>query len=695
MASSNLSMSLANGTQSALPDTHRAVAREIDAVKRLLNAGKLDRADKTAKRAMDQFGITADFLLLRATIAWQQGNFQSAVKFARQAQKLDPKSEAAVLILSECLDASHEDAEGLVVLADYLQHTHNWKVRSTLAQKLMGLRKYVSALEVLQSGLNEGAPNGPILENIGICLQMLHRFGDAAKAFELGMKVDPGHTRNFLHRALLAITKENADPRVYYLEALQANPGHKYAIVKFLWASLARCDWDAFDRLIAQYPNMAELGEGDLVASQWSFLPLMDQPDISLKLQRRSQERRLAQIGLSKPKKAARPKPSETGRIRVGYFSNDFYDHATLRLFSGVLRNHDHERFEIHCMNFGHSDNLSQENICHFDHIHSIQTLSNQEVIDLSKSIGLDIAVDLKGETEGDRCELFLLGQAPVQINYLGYPCTMGIEAYDYIIGDSVVIPPGSEEFYAEKIIRLPTCYLPSDDRRRAQMPPTRTELGLPEDAVVLACLNNPYKISREVFSIWLAALDAVPESVLWLWDGNPDSNAALRRAAKDAGIDEARLIFAGKLGHIEHITRLAQADLYLDTFHCNAHTLAAEAVCSAGVPLLTKAGQQFAARVGASFTTAAGLADLVCNSSENYKSKLIELARDPEELLRLRGVIASNRSTAPLFSSQKYTRLLEQAFCTAHDRVLRGLPAKSFHVEQDVTAQPYPGGTP
>lgn len=547
----------------------------------------------------------------------------------------------------------------------------------------MNQRRYAPAVGVLEATLRSTGASAPLLEMLGVCLQNLDRPAEAIKMFELGMRQDPQFAPNFRHRALLAHSFEHSDPRVFHLQALQADPTDKATVVHFLWASLARCDWDGFDQLAPQGGDMATLGRGPNPISPWFFLPLMDDPAASLRMQQKRQAQRLKRMGLKTPRRAPLPDLAEDGRIRVGYFSNDFYDHATLRLFSGVLRHHDRARFELHCFNFGPTDALSGESLGQFDHVHPVQGHSDAQITALARECALDIAVDLKGDTAGGRQALFLLGQAPVQINYLGYPGTMGTAAYDYILGDPVVTPNGAEKHYAEKVIRLPTCYLPVDNRRRAGLPPTRTELGLPESAVVLACLNDPYKISRELMSIWTDALTAAPDAVLWLWHGNEDSNANLRTAFEAAGLNPARLIFADRVPHQEHITRLAQADLYLDTFNCNAHTLAAEAICAANVPLLTRAGRQFAARVGASFITAAGLPELVCDTSETYRQKLVALAKDPKELLRLRGVLARNRSQLPLFSSRQYTGFLEQAFTRAHERARARRAAKSFDVTQ------------
>jgi predicted O-linked N-acetylglucosamine transferase (SPINDLY family) len=438
-------------------------------------------------------------------------------------------------------------------------------------------------------------------------------------------------------------------------------------------------DWTSYAKLLPG--DFRQLRKKGIEANPWFFLSLIDDPEGHLYHQEQMQAARLRLLGLSAPRRAPRPKPHPDGKIRIGYYSSDFHNHATLKLMSGMLREHDRGAFEIHCFDFGKNDSVSTADMAHFDATHRVNFHSDAQITDLSRALGIDIAVDLKGETAGNRISLFLLGQAPVQINYLGYPGTLGTTAFDYIIGDPVLIPPEHEAHFSEKIMRLPTCYLPNDDRRRAGLPPTRTELGLPEDAIVLACLNDHYKISAEVFATWAEALQAAPDAVLWLLDASAEAKDNLLREAASAGIAPERIVFAARLEHQAHVTRLAQADLYLDTMNCTAHTLAADAVCGANLPLLTCAGRQFAARVGASFISAAGLPELVSDTLEAYRETLLRLVQDPGQLLELRGRLARNRATVPLFSSRSYARCLEQGYRTAHARSQAGQAAKSFDI--------------
>ena len=652
-------------------------------VEALYHERRFDRADQEAAKLLKALPGNADLMTLRARIARALKQHQQAVTWARRAQRIAPGHKLAASMELKAL-SDMDDMETAYRRATELMGGPNGpELRLLWAQTLMDRLNFLAALDVLNEGLSM-EPTGRLCCMLGQCFEHLHKLDQAMEAYELGTKIAPGDVTNFIRRATLAKMRGQVDARVYWLEVLQLQPDNSHALAEFLWSSRKVFDWDSFRRLEPE--DYTKIRESESEANPWFFLSLDDNPESSLNQVRRLQNSRLRKLGLDAPERAPQPPPQAKGKIRVGYYSNDFHNHATLKLMSGLLREHDREKFELHCFDFGKNDASSSETLVSFDAVHRVNFMTDRQITDLSRSLGIEIAVDLKGETAGNRISLFLLGQAPVQINYLGYPGTLGTPAYDYIIGDPVLIPPGFERFYDEKIMRLPTCYLPADDRRRATLPPTRTQLGLPDDALVLACLNDPYKISAELFEIWVEALQAEPRAVLWLLDTPELGRNNILAEAHARGLDPERIIFARRLNHAAHVTRLAQADLYLDTFTCNAHTLAADAVCGANLPLLTCAGQQFAARVGASFITAAGLPELVCDTAEQYRETLLSLVKDPKRLLELRGRLAQNRANLPIFSSRRYTRLVERAYCHAHARAQAGQAPATFDVAPDTS---------
>jgi predicted O-linked N-acetylglucosamine transferase (SPINDLY family) len=305
----------------------------------------------------------------------------------------------------------------------------------------------------------------------------------------------------------------------------------------------------------------------------------------------------------------------------------------------------------------------------------------DEEVAALSRELETDIAIDLKGFTLDARPGIFAHRAAPIQVNYLGYPGTMGARFIDYIIADRTVIPAEHHHFYSEKIVYLPGSYQVNDTKRAiAGRIFSREELSLPRESFVFCCFNNNFKITPGSFDSWMRILRQVDGSVLWLLQDHPASAANLRREAGSRGIDPSRLVFAQRMPSSEHLARHCVADLFLDTLPYNAHTTASDALW-AGLPVLTCIGETFAGRVAASLLGAVRLPELITTEPEQYEALAIELATNPERLAGIRRRLAANRPVAPLFNSAAFTRHLEDAYAQMHQRYLSGLPAENIVV--------------
>jgi predicted O-linked N-acetylglucosamine transferase (SPINDLY family) len=301
----------------------------------------------------------------------------------------------------------------------------------------------------------------------------------------------------------------------------------------------------------------------------------------------------------------------------------------------------------------------------------------------LARNLEIDIAVDLKGFTQGGRPGIFALRAAPVQVSYLGYPGTMGAGCMDYLIADRTLIPAGFERHYGERVIYLPDSYQVNDAKRRIGVRGfTRRELGLPPAGVVFCCFNNSFKILPGTFDGWMRILERVEGSVLWLLDDNPRAVRNLRQAAELRHVRPERLVFAPRMPPAEHLARHRLADLFLDTLPCNAHTTASDALW-AGLPVLTQIGEAYAGRVAASLLMAIGLPDLITSTQAHYEALAIELAADVKRLARLRERLAQNRLTTPLFDTRRYARHLEAAYTSIHERHRAHLPPADVHVHR------------
>lgn len=316
-----------------------------------------------------------------------------------------------------------------------------------------------------------------------------------------------------------------------------------------------------------------------------------------------------------------------------------------------------------------------------FNRFVDAQMLSDREVADYLQELEVDIAVDLNGFTQSGRPKIFARRPAPIQVNYLGYPSTMGAEYIDYILADRIVIPENQREFFDEKIAYLPDCYQPNDSKRKiSQSLPTRQQAGLPLEGFVFCSFNNPFKILPDVFDVWMRLLTAVDGSVLWLLDAGEIARKNLCMEAERRGVAGDRLVFARRTAPADHLERHHLADLFVDTLPYNAHTTASDALW-AGLPMLTCSGSTFASRVASSLLNAVGLSELITHSLEEYEALALKIARDKGFLARLKARLSVNRETYPLFDTERFTRHIEVAYVGMWERYCQGKPPETFAV--------------
>ena len=439
------------------------------------------------------------------------------------------------------------------------------------------------------------------------------------------------------------------------------------------------CQWDGLgDDLELMVKGVSE---GKHVCNPLSLAGLMDSPALQRSaaeiwvrdqvLGPRDLEKDLARLTDSPshiPDRRGRPK---SGSVFFRRFSRT---DPVAFLAAGVFEHHDRSRFEVTAFAFGPEakDPCRRAMTRAFDRFVDVRQKSDLEVAVLARDLEIDLAIDLNGFSDSCRTRIFALRAAPVQINFLGYPGTMGAGFMDYLIADGAVVPRAHQAHYAEKIAYLPGSFLPFDSTYAiADTAYTREQLGLPSAGFVFCCFNNSHKITPEVFDRWMSILSRVEGSVLWLSQFSAETSDNLRKEASRRGVDARRLIFADRMASLpEHLARLRAADLFIDTFPYNAHATALDALW-AGVPLLTYAGESFASRVAASLLRTAGLPELVAGSPADYEQMAQALAADPVRLGRLRRSLGQR--AAPLFDTQRYTRNLEAVYQTIYDRYHAG----------------------
>ena len=372
------------------------------------------------------------------------------------------------------------------------------------------------------------------------------------------------------------------------------------------------------------------------------------------------------------------------GRLRLGYLSGDFHQHATAQLMAGLFEGHDRDRFEVVAYSYGADDASAMRARLRsaFDRFVDIGGLSYRDAARAIHQDEIDILIDLKGYTHGSRPMIPALRPAPVQVSYLGYPATMGVDFIDYILVDRFVVDGSEQPVFSEKLVHLPVCYQANDPAfARIASPTSRRDWGLPEEGVVLCCFNNSYKLSPGIFDIWMRLLGARPGCVLWLLATNELAEANLRKEAAARGVDPARLVFAAVVPSAVHIERHRHADLFLDTLPCNAHTTASDALWG-GVPVLTCRGDTFAGRVAGSLLNAIGMGELVTTSLREYELTALALLRDPARLKAMRQKIEQKRDVNSLFDLPTLTRAIEAAYERMWQLHLAGEGPQAFAVE-------------
>jgi predicted O-linked N-acetylglucosamine transferase (SPINDLY family) len=446
-----------------------------------------------------------------------------------------------------------------------------------------------------------------------------------------------------------------------------------------LYAKLHLCLWDGLDAEIAQLASRIERGE----AATPPFPVLL--VSRSAALQRKAAENWL-RVAIpagappaSIPKRAARHE-----RIRVGYFSSDFRNHAVSVLTAELFEMHDRARFEVIAFSYGPDtqDAMRMRMERAFDRFLDVRAQSDAQIALLARGMEIDIAIDLVGYTAGFRPRIFALRAAPLQVSYLGYLGTMGAQFMDYLIADAAIVPPADAPHYAEKLIYLPSYQANDSKRLIADRRFTRLELGLPADGFVYCCFNASFKILPGTFDLWMRILERVEGSVLLLYSEGGPVQENLKREAARRGIRAERLVFGARLPAPEYLARYRAADLFLDTLPYNAGTTASDALW-AGLPVLTCRGTSFAGALAASLLRAIELPELIASCEEEYEELAVALASDPARLADLKRRLAQNRLTTPLFDSRGFVRHVEAAYQRIYERYQADLPLEPIEINR------------
>ena len=624
---------LAGGPVGKVSTVQEPPQAQTQALINLYSQGQLQRALQEAETLAQQFPQSAILLNIKGAVLKGLGQFDASVEAYNKSLAIKP---------------------------DYAEAHNNMGVT------LKDQDKLEEAIEAYNKALAIKPDYAEAYNNMGIALQEKGKLEEAIEAYNKSLAIKPDNAEAYNNMGVTLQEQGKLEEAIEaYNKALAIKPDHADARAQCLHQLAHICDWSAIE---AERSHVTELGIIGKSVPPFTVLSLEDAPDRHrLRSELYAREKKFLRKPLPAPSKPSQ-KPE---RLRVGYFSADFHNHATMYLMAQVFTAHDKSQFETLAYSYGpdKQDEMRKKLVSAVDVFHDVRGMNDIQIVELARADKLDIAIDLKGFTKNTRLALFAYGLAPVQISYLGYPGTLGADLIDYIVADPVVIPEHKRHHFSEQIIYLPHTYQPTDNKRIiSDKLITREDVGLPTYGFVFCCLNNNYKISPREFDIWMRLMQKVEGSVLWLLKSNKWAEQNLKREAEDRGISAERLIFAEKVPQAEHLARQKLADLFLDTFNINAHTTASDALW-AGLPVVTKLGEGFAARVAGSLLAAIGLTELITENEEEYEALALTLATDPKRLGQVKSKLDGNRLTHPLFDSEMYTRHLEAGYHMAYDR--------------------------
>jgi protein O-GlcNAc transferase len=596
----------------------------------------------------------------------RQGNHDAAVAAYRRALNMVPRHPVLLNNLGLALQARGELAAAERSYRDAIDaQPAMLEAIANLASVLQEQSRFDEAIPWFERALSLRPDAQALWTAIATCL---YRIGDHARArtaFERALECGGDDPKALVNMASMLLAAQGYGDALPLLErALAREPEFDEAENVLLYANQQICRWDDLDALFSRQRQRLRERRGPPI-SPHNLLALPYTPAEQLEAARDWVERHIGAKPVARP---AVPRHAD-GRVRLAYLGADFRSHPLANQLTEVIETHDRTRFEVLGYSFGPDDRSEARArfARAFDRFADVRDEASAATAERLRRDGVAILFDTGGHVLYARGEIFAGRPAPLQINCIGFPATLGADYYDYILTDRFVSPEGEQVHFNERFLYLPHCYMPGDSKRPIGVTPTRAQVGLPDGGFVFCSFNGSYKIQPALYDVWMRLLAVVPGSVLWLLDTHPLARSNLVREAVRRGVSAERLVFAPRVPVAEHLARHALADLFLDTFPCNAHTTANDALF-AGLPIVTCAGETFASRVAGSHLHAIGLPELVAYDLAAYEALAVRLAQEPDTLAALRARLHAARATQPLFDTAGWTRALETLLLRALD---------------------------
>tara|TARA_B100001996_G_scaffold380251_1_gene367386 strand:- start:116 stop:1984 length:1869 start_codon:yes stop_codon:yes gene_type:complete len=612
----------------------------------LYEIGKISDAKKICTNIYKKNPKHFDNLRLLNFIYFKEKKFSKALSFINEAIKINPNFAETYNVQGNTLNELKQLNQAIISYDKAIKINPNFSnayynkglVLHELKNTNLAIENYKEAIKINPNFFQA-------YNNMGFAFHQLKRFDESLKSYE---------------------------------KAFAINPNSNFLLGKIIHSKNFLCEWKSHKENLKNLTDQLENNKASCLP--FATLSLFDSP----RLQKKAAELWIQETFPKNniPEKIKKYKSNK--KIKLGYYSADYHNHATSFLIAELMELHNKSKFELFGFSFGPNkqDEMRKRVSSSFDQFIDVRFKSDYEIVELSRKLEIDIAVDLKGITTDSRFGIFLKRCAPIQINFLGYPGTLGTSTIDYILADKILISKKNQKNFFEKIIYMPNSYQPNDTKKKISKKNfTRKEMGLPKNSFVFCCFNQNYKITPDVYDIWMKLLKKIDGSVLWLMKNSEKVTENLKKEAIKRNIKSNRIIFAEKMPLAEHLARHKLADLFIDTFPYNAHTTCSDALWS-GLPVITRMGESFASRVGASLLSAIELNELITKSEKEYEKLAIKLATNPKLLNKIKNKLKKNKVLKPLFNTKLYTSNIELAYTKIYNNYYSNLPIKNIEIK-------------
>lgn len=667
-----------------------------------------------------------DLLIKKATYLQGEKSYNEANKIYDDILNLKPSYHKALTNKGLVLIQLKEYKDAIKFLEKSIHIEPNvLKTYLHLSSALSKIEKYKEALEILTNAEKLDNNSSLIKSEMGHVLTNLSNYVLAEKKLLEAIEIDPGNQIAYSNIASIEIIKGSHEKALIWLNKAKSIQNHDFISEKILsdiyikmthcynemqeyqkglevlkklekldvdyprgdgllyYTALLCCEWENLDKYYNK--SVSYINQNQFSISPFTTLLVSDDPKLQYDSAKITFESAFKKIQYQTNKHNNYSKNKNHTLPRIAFLSSDFYGHATSFLMAGLFENLNNSDFIYHAFSYGKKKDNS--NISHrvknaFSNFHYVENKSNKQISDQLRELEIDIAIDLKGYTKDTRIGILANRPSPIQVTYLGFPSTLNTDFIDYILLDKFIVTKDNERFFSENIIKLPNCYQCTDDKRTLPLtiPPSKKTLGLPDNTFIFCSLNNQHKYNPQIFDIWMQLLNENKSSVIWFLDNGNSSNTNLKKEALKRGVSAERLIFAPKLKSDDHINRMSQADLFLDSYPCGAHTTASDALW-ANLPVLTMSGRSMSSRVAGSILTSIGLEELITNNFQDYKLMANELCKKPEKLLKIKNKLLKNKFQMPLFKSKQSARNLEKSFHILWKNFLENKPMENISI--------------